>query len=81
MTEMSRILNKYIIALDYAGKTFLAFSGAGSRVSFYSFTTAIWTLAGMACFSIILMRNKIALDLKKAPERKTITWMTLKRMH
>ena len=40
---MSKTLNKYITALDYADKTLLVLSGASSGVSLCSFFTVIGT--------------------------------------
>ena len=52
---MSKALNKYIIALDYAGKTLFAFSGKIKFVSLCSFTTAIVTLLAKASANISLV--------------------------
>ena len=37
--KMSKTLNKCILALDYADKSFLVFSGAYTSVFLFSFTT------------------------------------------
>ena len=37
--RISKRLNKCILALDYAGKSFLVLSGAGTSVFLFSFTT------------------------------------------
>ena len=46
--NMSKTLNKYIIALDYADMTLVVLSGASSDVSLCSFTTVFDTSVGLA---------------------------------
>ena len=44
--KISKRLNKYTTALDFAEKALVLLSGAGSGVSLFSCTTAIGTLVG-----------------------------------
>ena len=58
--KISKTLNKYITALDYADKTLLVLSGAGSGVSLFSFTTVIGTRVRIVSASIsFLVTNGI----------------------
>ena len=52
---MSKTLNKFVTAFDYAEKTLLVLSGASSGVSLCSFTNVIGTPAGIASASISLV--------------------------
>ena len=53
--KMSKTLNYYITAIDYADRTLLVFSGKSSCASIYSFTIANGTPAGIASASISLL--------------------------
>ena len=52
---MSKTLNKYIIALDYAEKAVLVFPGASGGISRCCFTTVIGTLVDIAIAIIDLV--------------------------
>ena len=57
MTEKmsNTLINNYITALDYAGKTLMVLSGATSGVSLCLFTTIIGTSFGITSASISLV--------------------------
>ena len=67
---MSKTLNKYIAALDYADRTLLVLSGASSGVSLCSFATA--EIAG-AIISVVLLAGFgiLKMYLKKMGRKKT----------
>ena len=53
--KMNKTHNKYITALNYAGKTLLLLSSATSGVSLLSFTTVIGMPVGIANASVSLV--------------------------
>ena len=71
--NMSKAINKYILALDYVGKTLLVSSGVSSSVSLFSFTTVTGTLVettGTSISLVFLVINGIVIFILKTMRKK-----------
>ena len=73
--KMSKTLNKYIVALNYAEKAVLVFPGASSSICLCCFATAIGTLVDIAIAIVglvfFIINGIIKMFLKTTGKKKT----------